>query len=156
MHLPTTLFFLSATITLPYRALALPISEAEQDAHIVERRRATYSVVNVDGSGTTADEYCYCDGYGEYIIPFDYFPPAYSLNNNNNDTNATLLNGSDESVFTHGPRKFDFLQIDRAYTNQFTVSIPDAYHDKYLAVINLVIMGSIHGNSPTSSRGANQ
>ncbi|KUL92053.1 hypothetical protein ZTR_01073 [Talaromyces verruculosus] len=175
MHLPTTLFLLSTAITLPYQTLALPIAETEQHTPVIERRRATYSVVNVNGSGTTTATATATDTIVQTITMTDIVSTAttttvdattaisihilytndYHPANNSFNNNTRLIN-NDELLFICIRCNFLFLHIQRVDTNHITILILHTYDDDTTAIIIFAVMGPIHGASTSEAHGANQ
>ncbi|KAF3404166.1 hypothetical protein DPV78_002766 [Talaromyces pinophilus] len=147
MHLPTTLFLLSTAITLPYQTLALPIAETEQHNPVIERRRATYSVVNVNGSGTTTATATATDTHILYTN--DYHPANNSFNN------STRLINNDELLFICIRCNFHFLHIQRVDTSHIAILILHTYNDDTMVIIILAVMGPIHGAPTFEAHGAN-
>ncbi|GAM39601.1 hypothetical protein TCE0_034r11285 [Talaromyces pinophilus] len=130
MHLPTTLFLLSTAITLPYQTLALPIAETEQHNPVIERRRATYSVVN------------------HILYTNDYHPANNSFNN------STRLINNDELLFICIRCNFHFLHIQRVDTSHIAILILHTYNDDTMVIIILAVMGPIHGAPTFEAHGA--
>ncbi|PCG94763.1 Hypothetical protein PENO1_076740 [Penicillium occitanis (nom. inval.)] len=173
MHLPTTLFLLSTAITLPYQTLALPIAETEQH-NPVERRRATYSVVNVNGSGTTTATATATDTVVQTITMTDIVSTATTTTvdattaisihilytndyhpANNSFNNSTLLINNDELLFICIRCNFHFLYIQRVDTSHIAILILHTYNDDIMVIIILAVMGPIHGAPTFEAHGAN-